>query len=57
MSEALRDGADAPAVTPLRLSSTPAANGFVTTLQAQVASGHVYGDVAGAPGRAVGQTP
>ena len=34
MSEALCEGADAPAVTPLRLSSTPAANGFVTTLQA-----------------------
>ncbi len=57
MSEALREGADAPVVMPLRLGSTPAANGFATTLQGQVLSGHVYGDVAGAPGRAVGQTP
>ena len=57
MAEALREGADAPGATPLRLSSTPAANGFVTTLQAQVASGHVYGDVAGPLGRAVGEKP
>ncbi len=57
MSEALREGRMRPDTTPLRLRSTPAANGFVTTLEAQVASGHVYGDVAGAPGRAVGQAP
>ena len=57
MAEALREGGAPPAVKPLRLSSTPAANGFVTTLEGQVADGHLYGDVAGAPGRAVGQRP
>ena len=57
MAEALREGGAPPPVKPLRLSSTPAANGFVTTLEGQVADGRVYGDVAGAPGRAVGQRP
>ena len=57
MTEALREGTDVPSMTPLRLSSTPAANGFITTLQAQVASGHVYWDVAGPSGSAVGQAP
>ena len=57
MTEALRGVAATPDTQPLRLRSPPAANGFVTTLEGQVASGHAYGDVAGAPGRAVGQTP
>ena len=57
MAEALRGEAAPPDTQPLRLRSPPAPNGFVTTLEGQVVSGRVYGDVAGAPGRAVGQTP
>ncbi len=57
MSEALLEVTAPPDTQPLRLRSPPALNGFVTTLEGQVVSGHVYGDVAGAPGRAVGQTP
>ncbi len=57
IAEALRGGAAAPDTQPRRLRSPPAANGFATTLEGQEASGHVYWDVAGAPRRAVGQTP
>ena len=57
MTEALRGVTAPPDTQPLRLTSPPTSNGFVTTLEGQVVSGHVYGDVAGAPGRAVGQTP
>ncbi len=57
MAEALRGETAPPDTQPLRLRSPPASNGFVTTLEGHVVSGHIYGDVAGAPGRAVGQTP
>ncbi len=57
MAEALREATTPLSAKPLRLTSPPAANGFVTTLEGQVAAGHAYDDVAGAPGRAVGQTP
>jgi arylsulfatase A-like enzyme len=56
MSEALRDGAatDARAVT---VRSEPAANGFITVLNAQEAGGETYFDAAGMPGRTLGLKP
>ena len=57
MSEALADGGPPPPVKKLTLRSKPAANGFVTVLNAQVTQGVSYLDAAGAPGRAIGLKP
>jgi arylsulfatase A-like enzyme len=57
MAEALADGGSPPAVQPIRLRSTPAANGFVTVLQGQEAGGRRYFDAAGMPGRVIGLQP
>jgi arylsulfatase A-like enzyme len=57
MTEALKDGGPAPRTEAITLRSTPAANGFVTILNAQVAGGETYLDAAGAPGRAIGLKP
>jgi arylsulfatase A-like enzyme len=57
MSEALVAGGPAPSVKPVTLRSKPAANGFVTVLNAQVTPGETYLDAAGAPGRAIGLKP
>jgi len=57
MAEALKGSGAAPASRPLRISSSPAANGFVTVLDAQDAGGRRYFDAAGAPGRVLGLRP
>jgi Type I phosphodiesterase / nucleotide pyrophosphatase len=57
MTEALKDGGPPPAVKAVTVRSAPAANGFVTILNAQVAGGETYPDAAGAPGRAIGLKP
>jgi hypothetical protein len=57
MTEALAKGRPAPAVRSITLRSKPAANGFVTILNAQAAGGETYLDAAGAPGRAIGLKP
>jgi len=57
MTEALANGGAAPAVRPIRLRSRPAANGFVTVLDAQAAGGETYVDAAGMPGRTLGLKP
>jgi len=57
MSEALRDGGPPPASRLIVLRSDPAANGFVTVLNAQEAAGETYFDAAGAPGRTLGLKP
>jgi hypothetical protein len=57
MTEALRDGGPAPPTQAIILRSKPAANGFTTILNAQVAGGETYLDAAGAPGRAIGLKP
>ncbi len=57
MTEALAAGGPAPAVKPITLRSKPAANGFVTILNAQAAGGETYLDAAGAPGRTLGLKP
>jgi arylsulfatase A-like enzyme len=53
MSEALVGGAVLP-VSVTSASSAPAANGFVTNLEGQIAGGEPYFDAAGAFGRTVG---
>lgn len=56
LTEALTDGA--PVDHGERtLRSAPAANGFVTVLQGQIAGGKDYFDAAGAPGRTFGLRP
>ena len=50
MAEALKDGAEPPTPREIVLRSAPAANGFVTVLNAQEAAGETYFDAAGAPG-------
>ena len=57
MTEALAKGGPAPAVKAVTLRSKPAANGFVTVLNAQVAGGESYLDAAGMPGRTLGLKP
>ena len=57
MTEALAAGGPAPAVRPITVRSRPAANGFATILNAQVAGGETYLDAAGAPGRTLGLKP
>jgi len=57
MSEALTTRAAPPEVRDVTLRSKPAANGFVTILNAQVAGGETYLDAAGAPGRTLGLKP
>lgn len=57
MAEALRDGAPPPAVTPIRIDSARAANGFHTLLRGQKAAGEAYFDAAGMPGRTLGLEP
>jgi arylsulfatase A-like enzyme len=57
MTEALKTGGPAPAVRAVTLRSTPAANGFTTILNTQVAGGETYFDAAGARGRAIGLKP
>jgi hypothetical protein len=54
MAEALADGGAAPAAKAIVVASPPAANGFVTVLNAQEAAGETYFDAAGAPGRTLG---
>jgi len=54
MREALTGGGAAPKTTPVVVASKPAANGFVTVLNAQEAAGQTYYDAAGAPGRTLG---
>ena len=53
-TEALKDGGDAGQSEPVTKRSTPAANGFVTVLEAQSFAGKTYFDAAGMPGRVVG---
>jgi arylsulfatase A-like enzyme len=57
MSEALAKGGPPPAVRAVTLRSAPAANGFVTVLNTQVAGGETYLDAAGMPGRTLGLKP
>ncbi len=57
MSEALKDGAPVPQVRALTVRSEPAANGFMTVLNAQEAAGQTYFDAAGMPGRTLGLKP
>jgi arylsulfatase A-like enzyme len=57
MAEALKDGGAPPAAQQIVLRSEPAANGFVTVLNAQEAAGETYFDAAGAPGRTLGLRP
>ena len=57
MAEALADGPAAPEARPIVLRSEPAANGFTTVLNAQVAAGETYFDAAGMPGRTLGLKP
>ena len=54
IDEALANGGDAGVSTPVTKRSTPAANGFVTVLEAQAFDGKTYFDAAGMPGRVVG---
>ena len=54
MAEALKEGGAPPRSRRIVLRSKPAANGFVTILNAQQAAGETYVDAAGAPGRTVG---
>jgi arylsulfatase A-like enzyme len=57
MTEALARGGSAPSVRPLTVRSRPAADGFVTVLNAQQAGGETYVDAAGMPGRTLGLKP
>lgn len=57
MAEALADGPAPPESKALVLRSAPAANGFVTVLNAQEAEGRRYFDAAGMPGRTIGLKP
>ncbi|HEY0435067.1 MAG TPA: alkaline phosphatase family protein [Phenylobacterium sp.] len=57
MGEALKAGGPPPAARPIVVRSRPAANGFVTVLNAQEAAGQTYFDAAGMPGRTLGLKP
>lgn len=57
LHEILRDGPPPPPSQPLVSRSQPAANGFVTVLDAQGADGKTYLDAAGMPGRTLGLRP
>jgi len=57
MAEALAGGGPAPAARRVTLRSKPAANGFVTVLNAQEAAGETYFDAAGMRGRTLGLKP
>lgn len=57
MAEALADGGAPPEARKIVLRSAPAANGFVTVLNAQEAEGRRYFDAAGMPGRTIGLEP
>jgi arylsulfatase A-like enzyme len=57
MAEALKDGGAPPQAREITVRSEPAANGFVTVLNAQEAAGETYFDAAGAPGRTLGLRP
>lgn len=57
MAEALKDGGAPPEAHEVTVRSDPAANGFVTVLNAQEAAGETYFDAAGAPGRTLGLKP
>jgi arylsulfatase A-like enzyme len=57
MAEALADGGPAPESREIVLRSEPAANGFVTVLNAQEAADETYFDAAGAAGRTLGLKP
>jgi hypothetical protein len=54
MAEALAQGGAPPQTKAIVVASEPAANGFVTVLNAQQAAGQTYYDAAGAPGRTLG---
>ena len=54
MTEALAKGGPPPTARAFVVASKPAANGFVTVLNAQDAAGETYFDAAGAPGRTLG---
>jgi hypothetical protein len=57
MTEALAGGGAAPPSRAIVVRSKPAANGFVTVLNAQEAAGRTYFDAAGMPGRTLGLKP
>jgi arylsulfatase A-like enzyme len=57
IAEALRDGGAPPETRPIVVRSEPAANGFITVLNAQEAAGQTYFDAAGMPGRTLGLKP
>jgi arylsulfatase A-like enzyme len=57
MEEAIADGPAPPPSERITLRSEPAANGFMTVLNAQQAAGKTYFDAAGAPGRTIGLIP
>jgi hypothetical protein len=57
MAEALRDGGAPPEARIIVERSEPAANGFMTVLNAQEAAGRTYFDAAGMPGRTLGLRP
>ena len=57
MTEALADGGAPPETRAVTVRSEPAANGFITVLNAQEAGGETYFDAAGMPGRTLGLKP
>ncbi|HEX3364706.1 alkaline phosphatase family protein [Phenylobacterium sp.] len=57
MAEALADGGAPPEARAVTVRSEPAANGFVTVLNAQETAGETYFDAAGMPGRTLGLKP
>ena len=57
MTEALVKGGPTPVARRIVLRSQPAANGFITVLNAQEAGGETYFDAAGMPGRTLGLKP
>jgi hypothetical protein len=57
MAEALADGGAPPETRAVTLRSQPAANGFLTVLNAQRVRGETYFDAAGMPGRTLGLKP
>jgi arylsulfatase A-like enzyme len=57
MTEALAQGGAVPEFRAIIVRSAPAANGFMTVLNAQEAAGETYFDAAGMPGRTLGLKP
>jgi hypothetical protein len=57
MTEALVHGGATPPARAFTVRSEPAANGFMTVLNAQEAGGETYFDAAGMPGRTLGLKP